>query len=133
MRKIFLNLECFSESPNFIVSLFQATKSLFKNDIEQHLLNFDSFKFEYKIDPHCFPSIVSLGPLEFETVTINRKYQHEEFECGLNQTKTIFLFTECCSSSNTSHCPGCDQCLCSGCRLKNCIGLDSELKSKVNM
>ena len=104
---------------------------MFKNDIEQHLLNFDSFKFEYKIDPHCFPSIVSLGPLEFETVTINRKYQHEEFECGLNQTKTIFLFTECCSSPDNDHCPGCDRCICSGCRLKNCLGPDSAQK-KVN-
>ena len=94
-------------------------------------MNFDSFKFEYKIDPHCFPSIVSLGPLEFETVTINRKYQHEEFECGINQTKTIFLFTECCSSSNNDKCPGCDRCICSGCRLKNCLGPDSALK-KVN-
>ena len=96
------------------------------------MLNFNSFKFEYKIDPHCFPSVVSLGPLEFETVTIDRKYQQEQFECGLNQTKTIFLFTECCSSSDTSHCPVCDQCLCSGCRLKNCMGLDSELKSKLS-
>ena len=94
----------------------------------QHLENFDSFKMEYKIDPHCSEKIVSLGHLEFETVTVNRRYQDDDIKCEANETKTLFFFTECCAEEG--YCPNCNRCLCSGCRLNDCDRKSEKVKLK---
>ena len=99
-------------------------KHEFRNRTLLHMKNFGSFKFEYKIDPHCSGLIVSLGRLEYETVTMYRKYQGDDIQCKENEVKTIFVFTECCGYSET-HCPECNRCLCSGCRFDDCWGPDS--------